>query len=570
MIDKAMLQACNAVFNQEKKNDMTIDIKKCVRRPAAWAAMAVAALACWSCYDDEGNYDYHDLQDVKIDTSGVGMLKEYSIMRFDVLHLEPKVTIDGHEANAADDSRLSYLWTIYSAHSGSGASTAIDTLGHERVLDASISRTGGNYYVQLVVTNESDGIKQFFRVPVAVSEVFDGGWMVFYERADKPGYSDLALVYNPWTKLNANYNRHYTNLYEATNGECLEGKPVRCLDIAVSLASGNNYVGLCTDKTLVGVSENGIEKALSFSDFFHEPPAAEAPVWYGQHGSGVMSGQNSEILINGNDIYTNTYSFSATQGRTTKFGVAKFADGIGTLAPWNAEVPHTLNYGVVVYDQTYHRFRYAGYNSARMETFAEQDPEACAFDVNNTGMTLIMGDWGRGESQAVSLRPYDYLIMERDGRRYLAVANFATSSPQSTNIGRALYPMDDLCPHVAEATTMAASHVGSFIYYAAGGTLYNFAYDSQQPASAAWTAPEGENITCVRIMKYYHGTIYGYGMVPHSDNLVHIATWNEQTRTGHLYEYTINAASGILNTDRCYDYEIPGKVKDMAWKFSMQ
>lgn len=74
----------------------------------------------------------------------------------------------------------------------------------------------------------------------------------------------------------------------------------------------------------------------------------------------------------------------------------------------------------------------------------------------------------------------------------------------------------------------------------------------------------------MRIMKYYHGTIYGYGMVPSSDNLIHIATWNEETQEGHLYQYKINSASGAIIATSCYDYVIPGKVNDMAWKFSMQ
>ena len=130
--------------------------------------------------------------------------------------------------------------------------------------------------------------------------------------------------------------------------------------------------------------------------------------------------------------------------------------------------------------------------------------------------------------------------------------------------------MNALCPGINEATSMAASHVGSFIYYASGNKLYDFAYDSQQPASEAWTAPEGEEVTCVRIMKYYHGTIYSYKMVPQSDNLVHIATWNEQKKEGRVYQYLINPASGILDMTTHYEYAVPGKVKDMAWKFSMQ
>lgn len=524
-----------------------------------------------SCYDDEGNYDYHELESVEIDTTDAGLQPEYSIMRFDTLRLQPNIYYAGQLVTDDTKAPLDYLWTIFSATSGSGANTVVDTIGTAHNLDAVINRTGGNYYVQLVVTNRNDGIRQFFRVPVAVSEVFDGGWMVFYERADHPGTSDVALIFNPWTKLNVNYNRYYTNLYETTNGELLKGHPIRCLDIAVSLQSGNNYVGLCTDSTLVGVSENGIERALTFADFFYEPPTAERPTWYGEHGSGVMSGQNSEVLLNGNQIYTNTYSFSATAGRETRFSIPKFADGIGQLAAWNAEVPSTLNYGIVVYDQTYQRFRYAGYNSAQLEEFGEQDTGIAAFDINHTGMQLLMGDWGKGESQAVALRPYDYLIMTQGNDYYLAVTNFATSTPADNNIGVGLYPMNDLCPGISGVTSMSASHVGSFIYYASGNKLYDFAYDSKQPASVAWTAPSAdEQVTCVRIMKYYHGTVYGYGMVPRANNLVHIATWNARTQEGRVYQYLINPASGILNETSHYEYAIPGKVKDMSWKFSLQ
>ena len=544
---------------------------KICRKFAVVLAAAMTGLSLSGCYEDKGDYDYHELEAVVIDTAATGMQSEYSVMRYDTLHLEPKVYFEGTLVD--DESRfpLDYEWTIFSATTGLGANQNVDVIGTSRVLDAVLTRTGGNYYVQVVVTNRNDGIRQFFRLPVAISEVFDGGWMVFYERTDRPGYSDLALIYNPWTKLNVNYNRSYTNLYETTNGEPLQGHPVRCLDIAVSLASGNNYVGLCTDYTLVGVSENGIEKALDFNDFFHNPPAEMRPTWYGQHGSGVMSGQSSEVLLNGNQIYTNTYSFSATEGRTTKFGVAKFSEGIGELAPWNAEIPNTLNYGIVVYDQTYHRFRYAGYNSAQLEEFASQDPNTSAFDINNTGMDFVMADWGRGVSQGVGLRPYDYIIMSKGSERYLAVTNFATTNPTSTNIGVGLYPLNHLCPNIEHATSIASSHVGSFIYYSSGSSVYNLAYDSNLPATEAWRAPsDEEEVTCVRIMKYYHGTIYGYRMVPQADNLVHIATWNAQTGQGKVYEYLINPASGILDTESHYEYSIPGKVKDMAWKFSMQ
>lgn len=525
-----------------------------------------------SCYEDKGNYEYHELEEVRIDTTDTGIQSEYAIMRGEALCITPNIYFDGKLVTDESIAPLDYMWTIYSATTGVGANQVIDTIGYHIALDTIITRKGGSYYVQLAVTNRNDGIRQFFRTLVTVSETFDGGWMVFYERADKPGYSDLALVYNEWVKSNSKTNRIYENLYSTYNGDFLPGTPIRCFDIAVSLTSGNNYIGLCTDQTLVGVSENGFERAVGFGDFFYQQPATEAPIWYGQHGSGVMSGQNSEVFINDGKIYTNTYAFSATEGRTTKFGMPKRSDDeVGELAAWNAEVAHTLNYGVVVYDQTNQCFRYAAYNSSKLERFTAQDDTKFGTDmINNTGMTMLMSDWGKGTSSSVSLLPHDYNIMKKGSKYYLVVTNFSSSTPADSTICVGRYDLTLKCKGINKSTTMAASHVGSFIYYGSGNKVYNYAYDSNKPAKAIWTAPENEEVTCVRMMKYYHGTVYGYGMVPSADNLVHIATWNEETQEGHLYQYKIDPASGDIKPNKCYDYTIPGKVKDMAWKFSLQ
>ncbi len=526
----------------------------------------LSLLLLTGCYSDQGNYDYHELDAVVIDTTGTGMQADYSITRFDVLDLNPSVIFNGKQVTDDSGAPLSYQWTIFSASSGAGTSNVIDTLSNERHLNTVINRTAGNYYVQLVVTNNNDGLRQFFRVGVNVSEAFDGGWMVFYERADAPGYSDLALILNPWTKSNVTTDRCYVNLFELTNGKRLQGRPIRCYDIAMSLAA-NNYVGLCTDYTLVGVTDTNIEQAMAFEHFFNKAPSTMAPSWYSHHGNGGVSGYSAEVLINDNKVYTNTYFNSASGERETHFGLPKFDDGVGQLAAWNAELPNQLSYSVIVYDQTNQCFRYSAFGQPQLETFGAQDPALAAFDINNTGMTLLMGDWGVGEQRLV---PHDYLLMAKGDERKLAVANFSSSNPDDKNIGLGLYDMTTLCPQVTQATSMAASNIGSYIYYAAGNTLYNFAYDSGLPATAAWTAPSADEvITCVRIMKYYNN-IYALNMMPSADDLLHIATWNATTQQGHLYQYRINTASGILDTSASYDYIIPGRVKDMAWKFSMQ
>ena len=47
----------------------------------------VASLGLWSCYDDKGNYDYHDLDEIVIDSSGGLIQANYSISRLEILEL---------------------------------------------------------------------------------------------------------------------------------------------------------------------------------------------------------------------------------------------------------------------------------------------------------------------------------------------------------------------------------------------------------------------------------------------------------------------------------------------------
>jgi hypothetical protein len=60
-------------------------------------------------------------------------------------------------------------------------------------------------------------------------------------------------------------------------------------------------------------------------------------------------------------------------------------------------------------------------------------------------------------------------------------------------------------------------------------------------------------------------------ILPNSGKVLHIATWNEKTQEGKLYEYTINSASGTIDASgESYEYTVPGKVKDMGWKIIME
>lgn len=161
---------------------------------------------------------------------------------------------------------------------------------------------------------------------------------------------------------------------------------------------------------------------------------------------------------------------------------------------------------------------------------------------------------------------YDYFLFGKGDKRFIAEANF--TSGVNPYLALTWEDVSD-SPEIQNATTFAVNTTGRYAYYGAGNKVYNVAYESHN-TEVAWQAPDAnEVVTCVRTQKNYY-MMMQMAMVQNPGMVVHIATWNEATRTGKLYEYMINPASGKIMTEgEQYEYVVPGKVKDMCWKFAM-
>lgn len=513
-----------------------------------FSLLCMTVIMLSACYDDKGNYTYHSLDNVVIDTAGLGMQEAYVISRYDTLRLAPNVYFNDNLVTNDNDYPLDYVWTIYTTVTSSGTDYTVDTLSHNRILEAPITRTSGTYNIQLTITNRNNLTETYFSVPCNVEEAITAGWMAFYECADEPGTSDVGLIVNPLVKKNIIQNKEFWDLYKSSNGHHLDGTPVRILHTVAQLS--NDFVILTTNTNLVGVSYETFEQILSFEDFFYNAPTNRNISYYGSYG--VTSG---EVLINDNKVYTATMSGVA---RNNFFGVPRSGE-YGQLAGWLSDVKGQ-NYNCIVYDQTNQRFLVAPNSSIDFGSFAGQDMSACEFDVNNVGMELLMGDWGRNY--------YDVMLMGNGNQRCLAVANFRTSALSSQNIGIGFYDVSD-SPDILQATTMAASYMGEYVLYGAGSKVYNLLYSSLQPASVLWEAPSpNEEVVCVRLQKFYFTTLFNM-MLPNANTVLHIATWNESAHEGKIYQYRINSASGAILSEPM-TYTVPGKVKDMGWKYAFE
>src|SRR5687767_328341 len=77
-----------------------------------------------ACYKDKGNYDYNDINEIKIS----GLAASYPYVLGSVLHIEPNIQMSQKDL---DPSSVEYYWVLYK-----GETIIIDTIGRSAVLDA--------------------------------------------------------------------------------------------------------------------------------------------------------------------------------------------------------------------------------------------------------------------------------------------------------------------------------------------------------------------------------------------------------------------------------------------------
>lgn len=150
--------------------------------------LSVFASLLYSCYDDEGNYDYQDINEIKI--SG---FPEDEITKFkngDSLIIEPVIegTLSGQ--NEAD---YEYTWTAV-LQDGTGEDTKALEIGKERNLNYFIDLPLGKYFIYLNVLDRKTRVTWRQKFDLNVSIATSTGWIVLCEQNGETRLDMISLV----------------------------------------------------------------------------------------------------------------------------------------------------------------------------------------------------------------------------------------------------------------------------------------------------------------------------------------------------------------------------------------
>ena len=173
------------------------------------------ALMCSSCFEDEGNYTYTDVEEITIE--GIDSYYANNSYNGEFLQVKPEI-----KTNYAD---LEYEWYLWDPQKEGQYTGWVDRepyeaelISTEKNLNYEVNLPLGQYKLMLKVTSKSNGYFQTYITTFESKTLFTRGFYILKESVD--GNSELDL-YNQEGEL-------MTDLITLVHGKPLEGKP-RCL-----------------------------------------------------------------------------------------------------------------------------------------------------------------------------------------------------------------------------------------------------------------------------------------------------------------------------------------------------
>ena len=534
------------------------------------------SLLLFSCYEDKGNYDYEELNEVSLIEPVEG--SRYVIDRYDTLCIEPQFSFS--QQQLADDD-MSYKWEIY-LDDWANTETKSIVLGTERTLKAQISRPASttDYAVVLTVTEKSTGASYRFKYYVSVLPSVLSGLMVLQDENGKCRLDYLASTY---AEPSFASNRHVSHVYAVNNeGKVLEGTP---RGVSFSVVTKSSYepqvknLYVWTDQQVARISPSDFSLEYADNDLFMVAPEkinVTAMVRsLSKNYVTIMVNDGQAHALNQQATMSYGYQFSrALKPNASLTGEMRFAPYVYQPDLFGSET----GYSAILYDEIGKRFVKVaeGYDvEPILFAFTEQEEENKTkyFDVNNIGMDMI---WmGKNYGALV------YAVFTDGEKRHLYRMRFNVASTITEN-GEAVINPQVYKQAAAKYDFSAAAegddakffecgrYAANTMLYASSKNIYSYDFSAKRGILINDPFPEDEEITDFCI---YNVEEYTPNLTDVSGTLLYVATWNG--KEGKIYEYPINRTTLRLNNknDANGNLKAPynvfsgfGKVVDMCVK----
>lgn len=484
-----------------------------------------------SCYDDKGNYDYHAVNDMKVEIpeAKIRMPKENPA----TVTLTPELT----QTLAENEDNLTFEWKKLNKDAKIGSMRLADYTDYSTGKICQVEVEPNNpesIGMMLIVTDKTTGQKWYQLGKVAVVKPLNPAWFVLQEDADQKGIVG-AIEGDPDGFF------AYADVFKSEKGEsfALEGKP---LAIAAKGNYGYNSMGgtmfanltIATDKNIATYSPSTLTMKYGTNKILFENALNNVPVnlsYYKMDKKGEMFVTDKKAYFAYDDGWCVPYSVYDKQVNS---------DGEEEQVAFLPTCSATFSNYVLAYNPATHRFRIGSAFSSMMDYFgtsyyysqyyrrgsqwkdkkplvfrdlSEDADGNYAFDPSNVDASLQILDILRGGDNG----NYAYAVMASEGASQITVFRFSNADDP---LCAGKYTID-LDPSIDLKTAkFAASQAYSahFIFMAAGNSVYRIDMERQKIEKIySYDADANAKIACLKFRdpedaENGNGMILGFGI----------------------------------------------------------
>ncbi len=520
-------------------------------------ALMAGLMSFAGCYQDKGNYDYVELNEIVIDTEGFQM--EYRIMMYDQLTIDPVITFTG---GTIPESDLAYEWHIYQ----DGAPTSWEVASMEKKLDISFGMVPGEYKVVVYVTDTKHGISSSMTFDVTVLTDISHGILVLHG-AD--GEGDMDYIITPNIIPDATTKRVGNVL--GAQGRKLPGNPLTVYQHARNWGTMNALYA-SSDEELFLIDYSNLQVMCASDELFLDNPANKAVVRIGTQN-------DNRIFLTADGLLREIQSARPRWDFALEAPLAVsplIAGEVRLSKEYTVPSGYSALYSPVLYDSAGKRFVGRQSYPLALAPFPVQQDKAVpkldeygdpvldaggnpvlevipkAFDINNIGKDILF--LGRGFNSV------HYAVFKDPGQPnyYLYSMDFNVASTlAATDIPKSVKDMSALT-EMAGAKFFVLETLGDVLLYGTDRNIYVYDYaGSGTAAKINADFPAGEEITMVEL--------YTQALAPSTTNerVLYVATWDGTQ--GKLYEFGFNPGNGQMTSQTPLNvFEGFGKIVDIT------
>ncbi|MFV0554691.1 MAG: PKD-like family lipoprotein [Mangrovibacterium sp.] len=491
-------------------------MKEYIKTKGGLLIAAVFLLA--SCMEEQGNYIYTDVNEVKIDS----VLRNYSCLQFDSLHVVPKLTF------TQDSSNCAYKWEAL--QSGDIGGDKVIPLSAKRNLEERITLIPGAYDVYYTVKDLNTQIQfqQSFKLHVTTS-VYEG-WLLLTDTQDAPRLDMISII-----------NDELTPLYGVTEGSGLElsGDPgfvytydgipgFYCVYVSTS---GNGTVKLQPNDFSWEENYN-----LSNEFVINQPVDLEA--------ASISGGAPSWGYVNvEGDIYHYYKPWSKYYGAT----INHINDEPFKASPQMVS-ENAWGYAIF-YDETNKRFVRSAQTSGMTTVMPNPAEETRKFDYT-TGMDLV---YMTSNNFTNSWYGSVFAILNEPATNKNYLAFFISWSGEQKYYGE----IDAI--DFDQATSYAVSPSYGYLFYAVGSKVYQYDFNNKKNIEMLDLAPR--QVSLIKFENFYNNK---YGS---NRNRLVVCSYDpsgEDGSNGTFELYRVPEVNGMIELEE--SYEGFGKIVSVAYR----